>query len=194
MTPIELRTRPIVNFKDGRVRTYPSAEERLAAKVERALPEQCWEFQGTRNSKGYGQIQGVGRLEQAHRVAYVLRYGSIPTGMSVLHSCDNPPCCNPLHLYVGSAADNTADMMRRDRNVAPRSLANGRAKLSDVDVAGIRAAFAAGESCKGIAHRLGLHSSYVSRLVRGLRRPQMSGTTDGGPTRTDLPTSGEPPR
>jgi hypothetical protein len=131
----------------------------------------CWEFTGARNAKGYGSI-GVGnrRTTQAHRVAYEVTYGPIPPGALVLHSCDNPPCVNPAHLRIGTAADNTADMMERQRNVAPRSLHNGKAKLSDEDVAAIRQRHATGESCKAIARDLNLHSTYVSRIIRGLRR------------------------
>ncbi|TYP82056.1 helix-turn-helix protein [Blastococcus xanthinilyticus] len=91
----------------------------------------------------------------------------------MLHRCDNPPCCNPQHLYAGTPAQNTDDMVSRGRQVAPRSLANGRAKLSDADVAAIREAHAAGESCKAIGRRLDLHPSYVGRLVRRVRRTDL---------------------
>lgn len=131
----------------------------------------CWIWTGATNPHGYGQIGDENRRARlAHRVAYELTYGPIPVGAMVLHSCDVRACVRPEHLRVGSAADNTADMMGRSRNVAPRSLANGRAKLSDADVSEIRAEHRAGKSCKQIARERDLDSSYVGRIVREVRR------------------------
>jgi hypothetical protein len=82
----------------------------------------CWEWQGAK-TKGYGMI-GHGRrsdpgtrVKQVHRVAWELTYGPIPEGTSVLHSCDNPPCYNPTHLFLGTQADNVADMTAKGRGV-----------------------------------------------------------------------------
>lgn len=73
------------------------------------------EWQGHRH-RNYGQIGGENRqLKYTHRVAWELTYGPIPDGMLVCHSCDNPPCCNPRHLFLGEPIDNTIDMISKGR-------------------------------------------------------------------------------
>jgi hypothetical protein len=75
----------------------------------------CIEWQHGRTSKGYGSLRSQGKTVYAHRVMYELVYGPIPDGAYVLHSCDNPPCVNPVHLRAGSAKDNVDDMVSRGR-------------------------------------------------------------------------------
>lgn len=79
-------------------------------------PEACWPWTLHRRAFGYG-ITGIGggRTESAHRVALRLSGVTVPRGASVCHRCDNPPCCNPAHLYVGDYATNAADRERRGR-------------------------------------------------------------------------------
>lgn len=82
----------------------------------------CWRWMGAMLKTGYGGVKIGGVSQRAHRVAFELAGNEIPVGMMVLHSCDNPLCCNPAHLRVGSAADNTADARERGRipKAAPR--------------------------------------------------------------------------
>lgn len=157
----------------GRVREWPSVEERLWRRVDRSGgPDACWEWQGYRNTRGYGQIgTRYARLALTHRVAHELVNGPIPEGLSVLHGCDNPPCCNPKHLRVGTHLDNSADAKARGRLAHPRNEASGKAKLTDEQVAEIRRRRTAGESCKSIAADFGVHPAHVSRVTRHLRRP-----------------------
>lgn len=101
----------------------------------------CWEWRGTLDGKGYGKIPVGGRLIGAHRIAYTLAVGPIPPGIFVCHECDNPPCCNPNHLFLGTAADNNRDtvLKGRARRNAARGEANPQAKLTEAKVRAIRA-------------------------------------------------------
>lgn len=81
----------------------------------------CWLWLGAANQKGrgtfsYGGRRPKGRVELHHRFAYLVEHGDIPEGLSVLHRCDVPLCCNPAHLFVGTQADNVSDMMEKGRH------------------------------------------------------------------------------
>ena len=75
----------------------------------------CWNWTGGRSGAGYGYLWWRGRREYAHRVAYMLVNGSIPTGMVIRHQCDNPLCCRPSHLAMGRHRDNMQDMAASGR-------------------------------------------------------------------------------
>lgn len=148
--------------------------ERLNRFVDRSAgPDGCWPW--TRSCTPYGQIWDGARNVPAHRFAYELASGrAIPDGLEVLHSCDNPPCCNPAHLSVGSHARNMAEMSQRDR--ASSGERSARARLSAVDVTRIRQLADNGVLHTEIAAAVGIHPSTVSRIARGKRRPDAGGT------------------
>lgn len=110
----------------ARVQNRGSFAERFWAKVDRngpihpVLQTACWLWTGARLVSGYGVFTSGPRksheFKRAHRVAYSLTYGFIPEGMEVCHRCDNPPCCNPSHLFAGSHQDNVDDMVSKGRN------------------------------------------------------------------------------
>lgn len=79
------------------------------------MPEGCIEWRYSRDVKGYGIFNSHGRSMKAHRRAWELAFGKIPEGMCVLHKCDNPPCCNIEHLFLGTKKDNAHDAIRKGR-------------------------------------------------------------------------------
>lgn len=114
------------------------------------------------------------RLVAAHRAVYERFVGPIPDGLIVRHRCDNPPCCNPAHLVVGTTADNQRDRRERNRDVvscAPIRPSRGEhrpaAKLSGVRVRKLRREYAAGESIPKLAERYGLSTSTTRSALIG---------------------------
>ena len=91
-------------------------EERFRAKVAVGAPNDCWEWQGTRRNDGYGLFWNGSRQVRAHRAAWELEHSSIPQGLNICHRCDNPPCVNPSHLFLGTQKDNLDDMREKGRD------------------------------------------------------------------------------
>jgi hypothetical protein len=90
-------------------------EERFWKKVQKCSPDECWNWFGAKKEFGYGIIRYEKSIVRAHRVSYEMTYGKIPDGMYVLHRCDNPPCVNPAHLFLGTHQDNMNDMCDKGR-------------------------------------------------------------------------------
>lgn len=111
--------------------------DRFWLKVEKT-EDGCWLWKGTRNVQGYGKISQGGQHKGAHRIAWELTFGPIPEGMNVLHHCDNPPCVNPTHLFLGTDSENTNDCISKGRFNPPKGEAQWRAKLTVDQVREIR--------------------------------------------------------
>jgi hypothetical protein len=142
----------------------------LAEKLEHASKADastgCIVWTRGKAKAGYGMLRHGGKTFTTHRLAYELARGPIPDGMFVCHSCDNPACVNPDHLFLGTPADNMRDMHDKGRgSVGER---HGGAKLTADDVAAIRAAVAAGALQREVADQYGLRQGYVSRIVNWL--------------------------
>lgn len=135
-------------------------------------PDVCWEWLGTKDTKGYGQLisadRNSARLLLAHRVSYELEYGKHSAKRAVvMHSCDNPGCVRPTHLRIGTQIDNVEDSVVKMRHAFGEK--NGRAKLTDLDVADIRALVVGGERQTDVAYLYGVVPSTVSRIMRAER-------------------------
>lgn len=137
-------------------------------------PNACWEWTGSLRN-GYGQMSyldgGKTRNEGTHRVAWRLTNGPIPDGMFVCHACDNPPCCNPSHLFLGTALDNNRDANRKGRHPHdaawnPAGEVNPKAKMTDAQVIEARRRWAAGGVSKSqLAREYGVSSTMMSWII-----------------------------
>ena len=152
----------------------PSLHTRFWSKVAKGEPGECWEWQGATGQSGHGQFWTGERITNAHRMAYRLTKGEIPDGLMVRHACDNPPCCNPSHLLVGTARDNSQDALERGRTARSGSLPQTR--LSDAEVAEIRASY----ETFTIPGRRGLHSNAdVLAAAHGVTRQYIQQVAQG---------------
>ena len=144
-------------------------EERFWEKVETGGPNECWPWVGRRDDDGYGEIKVMGRTEKAHRIAYMLTKGPIPTDMDVCHSCDEPPCQNPRHLWPGTALANARDRESKGRGNTQRGERNGNAKLTEDNVREIRRLSDTGHSRREIATIMGVSPAHIGNILNGKR-------------------------
>lgn len=153
-----------------RKKSQPTPEERFWSKVDTSGgPDACWTWVAFTNPKGYGLFGWAGKNRLAHRVAWELTKGPIPPGMNVLHHCDNPPCCNSSHHFLGTLADNNVDMTKKGRRPTREQCWNG--KLTQVEIDDMRRRHASGAvSFKQLAREKGMSPSRISRVVRNTRK------------------------
>lgn len=146
--------------------------DRFWAKVARGDPRECWIWLGSKKASkdAYGRFKIKSYVTvTASRLTYAIAYGEEPGELSVLHSCDNPPCCNPAHLFLGTVKDNSQDMVRkgRARNGIRKGSSNGANKLTAKQVYAIWRCIRRGQNNTEIGRRFGVHHSTVSVIRRG---------------------------
>lgn len=141
--------------------------DRFWSKVDRSAgPDACWPWTATTSRDGYGRFAypvTVGGRVHAHRFSYSLAHGPVPDGLVVCHSCDNPPCCNPAHLFLGTPADNSADMVAKGRQA--RGERQHLAKLTEAAVREIRRLHGEGHTCAALADRFKVSVPTVQSVV-----------------------------
>lgn len=149
---------------------------RFNAKIEVKRADECWNWTASTAGDGYGQIKpdaGQGRRNlYAHRVAYELAYGKVPEGLEVCHHCDNPRCCNPVHLFAGTRKKNAEDMALKMRSTY--GARSGTAKLSEAEALRIFDLKAKGLTQLEISRVAGISQIEVSRILRGERWKHLS--------------------
>lgn len=151
----------------GPVRGYASRDDQIFSNIT-VMPSGCWEWNLRRRDKGYGQVKVDGQMRDSHIVAHWLRNGPVPEGLLVCHHCDNPPCCNPEHLFVGTHQDNCDDKMKKGRHQRLRGEQCGTAKLTEEQVREIRRLRALGMTNIAIGDRFGMSNQMISYIC--LRR------------------------
>lgn len=159
-----------------------TVEQRVASRfwrrVSRGGPRECWPWTGKFWPDGYGKFSGP--ETRAPRMAWVLENGPIRGGLWVLHECDNPPCCNPRHLFLGTPKDNSRDRERKGRGRDQRGSKNSMARLTEKQVGKMAKSWSRGVSCRDLAREFGVSPATVSLVVHGkvwghlsrIRRPR----------------------
>jgi hypothetical protein len=178
-------TEPLDALGRKRRRTTPW-QERFWRFVTPGAPDACWEWNGSRNEHGYGKLNGgSGRILKASRASYELHYGVDPGDQDVLHTCDNPPCVNPAHLFLGDAAANAQDMARKGRAPAQNGQSLLIERITDAQVRELRERAATGEAYAALAAAYGIKPEYAGMLANGYARPGAGGPATrrvgGGP-------------
>ncbi len=149
---------------------------RFWSKVAKGEPNDCWLWTACVGVRGYGKFtlrfaENPRRPASfnAHVLARYFTTGEWPSGLCTLHACDNPPCCNPAHLWLGTNADNSADMLSKDRHRTAdrRGEAGGRAKLSEAQVIRIRRLHdAGGITYVELGRQFGVHPVSIRLIVK----------------------------
>lgn len=124
---------------------------------------QCWLWLGGLNEDYYGLITWNNKVMIASRVAWMYPDYVIPDGMFVCHSCDNPRCCNPKHLFIGTHQDNMTDMARKGR--MPKGSKHHKSKLTELEVEEMRRLHKLGIKGVELAHKYNVSISAISRIV-----------------------------
>lgn len=155
---------------DNSVMSRPKEDirERFWRYVKKNKGGGCWIWTGSRIRRGYGQFM-VGRKNmKAHRVSFMIIHGNPnPQNLLVLHKCDNPPCVNPAHLFLGTAKQNVEDMFSKGRQHDRKGEKNGQSKLSSEEVLKICRLLKGGTSQSRVAALFGLNQTTVGDISRG---------------------------
>lgn len=141
--------------------------EGFLSHIDRRGPDECWIYGGALTGEGYGTFGATNYPfpKLAHRRMWTIFYGPIPEGRFVCHACDNPPCVNPAHLFLGTTQDNTADRHEKGRDARGERI--NTAKLTEGDVLAIRAEHAVlGLSTTTLGRKYGVSQPMISFIVR----------------------------
>ena len=164
--PVRLKVIPRLNDKQI---------ERLWSRISTATQEKCWPWIGAASSGGYGELRIGSNTYKPHRIIYALFNPGWNQQTYVCHTCDNPCCCNPTHLFAGTAQDNSQDRDRKGRGRVPDQVgsSHARTKLTEADILTIRRQYAQGRTQSAIGQDYGLGQTAISRIVNSKRWPHV---------------------
>lgn len=141
-------------------------EKRLWPRVNKGNVSECWKWTGARTKAGYGLLTINYQNHYAHRLAWELHKGSkIPEGFFVCHRCDNPPCCNPAHLFLGTQDDNMKDASSKGRLAATQGEGHFNASITEDDVRRIRYLGSTNLARRKIGERFGISRQAVTDIL-----------------------------
>jgi hypothetical protein len=143
----------------------PELFHKFMSNVAVAGLDDCWPWTAGRDGKGYGCFWSGDRRLISSRLAYVVGYGSVPTDLMVCHRCDNPPCCNPSHLFLGTNRDNMRDKAAKGRCNIPSGRDSHHAVFTERDAVKAIAIRQQGVTIREIARRMGVSKSTAHRMV-----------------------------
>jgi hypothetical protein len=162
----------------GHMRKCPvTAIDLFWLRVDKSASNGCWHWTGAITSDGYGSIRIKRVHVQPHRLSYELSKGPIPSGLHVLHTCDNPRCVNPEHLFLGTHRDNMADRVRKGR------VANGCNKVTAEQALSIMREYKRSNLCRSnaqeLARKYGITSNSITAIVFGRSWKHLHRPADG---------------
>jgi len=132
--------------------------------------DDCWEWVGHKDKNGYGRATINRKDYRSHRIVYKETYGTIPEGLFILHTCNNPSCCNPNHLYTGTNQDNMDQMVADGRSPHLIGEKSGTHKLKEKDVLEIRQLYSTGEyTQRDLSKKYGISQTEISRIYHRTR-------------------------
>lgn len=144
--------------------------DRFWPKVDKRGLDECWPWIAGKDKDGYGLIFSKSKNNniKAHRASYELAFGEIPADLCVLHGCDNPPCVNPAHLFLGTSQENTADRDAKGRTSCGEQ--HYAAKLSEEEVLAIRNAK---NGSRKVSEQFGISRGYLWKVRARLKRKKV---------------------
>ncbi len=150
-------------------------ENRFWPNVDKRGPDECWNWTASRQGTNamYGVVFMNGRKVGAHRVSWILNNGEIPEGLEVCHKCDNPLCCNPAHLWLGTHQQNMHDRTAKKRNNSPTGSRNFNCRLKESDIPKILHLKKQGVSDINIGNKFGVSGPTINGIVKGWRWKQV---------------------
>jgi len=142
--------------------------EKFWCHVDVRSDSECWNWKATIQYKGYGMFNLNKHPEGAHRVAWRLTNGEIPDGLLVCHHCDNPKCCNPSHLFLGTVKDNYEDMVNKGREIVLRGINHGMAKLDPQKIQEMKKLREGGKTYADIGKKYGVTAPAARYAIIGV--------------------------
>jgi hypothetical protein len=146
------------------------------SKINKKSEFACWEWIRGTDTNGYGKVRFRKHIQMAHRVAWILTHGEITNKLIICHSCDNPPCCNPDHLFLGTHLDNAHDKIKkgRDKHRFLYGDNHQNTTISDKDILRIRELYSTGKfTYKKLGKLFGCTFQHIGAIILRKRRESL---------------------